>query len=321
MFGKAITYLRTMSNATSIPGIYVSLEELVRLEHKAHGFSFLPRQPIHSILSGRHASRMRGRGLNFEEIRAYLPGDDIRSIDWKVTARTRKPHVRVYTEERDRPAILVVDQRLSMFFGSRTSMKSVTAARLAAVGVWRVFHVGDRVGAIVFGDAEIKEIRPHRSRQRVMQILHAVRELNQALKAEVDIHPQPSMLNQALEHAMRLAPHDYLVGIISDFHGMNDETRRIMIQIAQHNDVLAALVYDPLAKELPRTGRFVVSQGELQVELELGKTRVRKPIAKYSSERLLKVEEELMKVGVPVLPIDTQHDEIDQLRQLLGVRN
>jgi DNA polymerase III delta prime subunit len=97
------------------------------------GFSFLLRQPVYSILAGRHASRLRGRGLNFEEIRRYLPGDDIRNMDWRVTARTRRPHVRVYTEERDRPLLLVIDQRQSMFFGSRRAMKSVVAAEAAAL--------------------------------------------------------------------------------------------------------------------------------------------------------------------------------------------
>ena len=91
---------------------YVELADLLKLRYQAQGFSYLPRQPIHSLLSGTHASRLRGRGLNFEEIRAYLPGDDIRNIDWKVTARTGKPHTRVYTEERDRPALLLVDYHL-----------------------------------------------------------------------------------------------------------------------------------------------------------------------------------------------------------------
>ena len=83
-------------------GVYADLNDLVRLRFHARGYSFLPRQPVHSVLAGRHGSRLRGRGLNFEEIRRYLPGDDIRIMDWRVTARTREPHVRVYTEERDR---------------------------------------------------------------------------------------------------------------------------------------------------------------------------------------------------------------------------
>jgi uncharacterized protein (DUF58 family) len=130
------------------PGVYVSLDDLIALEFRDRRVSFLPRQPVHSLLSGRFASRMRGRGLNFEEIRDYRPGDDVREIDWKVTARLQKPHVRVFNEERDRQALLVVDQRLSMFFGSRRAMKSVTAAETAAIGAWRVLGVGDRIGAM-----------------------------------------------------------------------------------------------------------------------------------------------------------------------------
>ncbi len=140
-------------------GVYVTLDDLIRLQYRARGFSFLPRQPIHSLLTGKHASRMRGRGLNFEEIRGYLPGDDVRTIDWKVTARTRKPHVRVFTEERDRSAILVVDQRLSMFFGSKVSMKSVTAAVAAALGAWRRF---DPKQSTSIRELELDELRVER---------------------------------------------------------------------------------------------------------------------------------------------------------------
>ena len=154
-------------------GVYVDLEQLIALEQRGRRVSFLPRQPVHSLLSGRYASRMRGRGLNFEEIRDYRPGDDVRSIDWKVTARLQQPHVRVFNEERDRQALLVVDQRLSMFFGSRLAMKSVTAAQAAAV--WPgAFSAGDRIGGIVFNDTDIAEVRPQRSRRNVLELLHAL---------------------------------------------------------------------------------------------------------------------------------------------------
>src|SRR6476659_1912324 len=127
-------------------GVYVDLEHLIMLEQRGRRVSLLPRQPVQSLLSGRYASRMRGRGLNFEEIRDYRLGDDIRSIDWKVTQRLGKPHIRVFNEERDRAGLLVVDQRLSMFFGSKLTMKSVTAAETAAIVAWRILNVGDRVG-------------------------------------------------------------------------------------------------------------------------------------------------------------------------------
>jgi len=181
------------------PGVHVDLDELIALEHRGRRVSFLPHQPVHSLLSGRFASRMRGRGLNFEEIRDYRPGDDVRSIDWKVTARLQKPHVRVFNEERDRQALLVVDQRLSMFFGSRLAMKSVTAAQAAAIGAWRVLGAGDRVGAIVFNDHDLVEINARRSRATVLQILSAIVAQNQELGVGRGLVTAPIMLNTALE--------------------------------------------------------------------------------------------------------------------------
>jgi uncharacterized protein (DUF58 family) len=159
------TLPRAAAHAAPIdPRVSVDLAHLRSLETRARTLTFLPRQPARSAMNGRHASRLRGRGLNFEELRDYLPSDDVRSIDWKVTARTGSPHVRVFTEERDRPALIVVDQRMSMFFGSKLNMKSVTAAECAALAAFRILDQGDRVGGIVFGDAALAEIRPKRSR-------------------------------------------------------------------------------------------------------------------------------------------------------------
>ena len=305
---------------TGARGVYVTLDELVRLQYRARGFDFLPRQPVHSLLTGRHGSRMRGRGLNFEEIRAYLPGDDVRSIDWKVTARKRETHVRVYTEERDRPAFLVVDQRISMFFGTRVNMKSVTAAELAAAAAWRVFDQGDRVGAVVFDDTDPTEVRPHRSQETVHRILRAVVDKNRALRAETDVRREPGMLNRVLEAVGRFAAHDYLVAIISDFDGANEETRRLVSRLAQHNDVLAVPIYDPIATEVPMAVRLVVSDGELQVELDTGRGTVRERLTQFTDDRLGAIIAWQTELGVPVLPITTDKDALEQIRRLLGAR-
>lgn len=300
------------------PGVYVTLEELIALQYKARGFSFLPRQPIHSILAGRHASRMRGRGLNFEEIRGYLPGDDPRTIDWKVTARTREPHVRVYTEERDRPALVVVDQRVGMFFGSVMAMKSVVAAQVAALSAWRVFSVGDRIGALVFNDTELVDVRPHRSRRAVLQILGTLVGMNRALRAESDVRSSPGMLNRALDGAVRVAKHDHLVVVISDFDGLDEETRRLMALLARHNDVIAVPVFDPLSKEMPKRGRLVVSDGALQLELDTATGSVRGKLLEMSERRLRSIMEWWEELAIPVAPLMTDRDPIDQIRELLG---
>jgi uncharacterized protein (DUF58 family) len=302
-----------------IPGVYVDLEELIALEERGRKVSFLPRQPVHSLLSGRFASRMRGRGLNFEEIRDYRPGDDVRSIDWKVTARLRKPHTRVFNEERDRQALLIVDQRLSMFFGSRLAMKSVTAAQTAAIGAWRVLDVGDRVGAIVFNDRGIVEVGARRSRATVLQILSAIVAQNGELGVGRGLVSAPIMLNTALEHAERRALHDAAVILISDFDGADDATRKMVGGMRRHNDVVALLVHDPLQSDLPPSASMTVTDGELQMQLDVGRDNVRKSIEKATQERLHGVLAWTHELGVPVLPLSAAEETAEQLRRLLGV--
>lgn len=300
-------------------GVYVDLEQLIALEQKGRKVSLLPRQPVHSLLSGRYASRMRGRGLNFEEIRDYRSGDDVRSIDWKVTARLQSPHVRVFNEERDRQGLLVVDQRLSMFFGTRRAMKSVTAAEIAAVVAWRILSVGDRVGGIVFNDRSIEEVRPQRSRRIVLQYLTKLAEQNQALGIGRGITRDATMLNRALDRIRRVAPHDATVVIFSDFDGADETTRHAIAALAAHNTVIAVLIHDPSQSELPAAGRMTVTDGELQIALDVAHGSTRQNILDMSKTRLRSVFEWTRDFGVPVLPLSTAEEPVNQLHHLLGL--
>lgn len=297
---------------------HADLNELVRLAAKAHGFSFLPRQPVHSILAGRHASRLRGRGLNFEEIRNYLPGDDVRTMDWKVTARMRSPHVRVYTEERDRPVLFIVDQRSSMFFGSRRTMKSVAACELAALGAWRVLKQGDRVGALIFNDQEIVHIKPHRSRERVRQMLGAMVKINHQLGQDDAPPANPGMLNEVLAQALQSAKHDYLICVVSDAYGMNPETKRLITLLSAHNDVINTLVYDPLEVEFPDAGRLTMAEGGLQLEVNTSAGKLREKFAEDFKERMERIQNISRGRSIPLLPIETTHEVPEQLRELMG---
>jgi len=298
--------------------VYASLDELVRLRFKSSGFSFLPRQPVHSVLSGRHASRLRGRGLNFEELRNYLPGDDTRNIDWKVTARTREPFVRVYTEEKDRPVWLLVDQRGSMFFGSRWKMKSVVAAEAAAVAAWRVLSQGDRVGAVVFGDDDLRVIPPHRSADRVMEILKAIVDRNHALRARPPDEGSPGMLNRALKKISALARHDCLVCIIGDGTGIDDESRRYITRLTEHNDVLGLFVYDPLEQAMPEAGRLVFSDGLTQIEFNSAERRLRDAWRTGFEQRMERMRTTSRRHRIPIVSVHSAAPVLDQVRDALG---
>ncbi|MTH77059.1 DUF58 domain-containing protein [Paracoccus aestuariivivens] len=300
------------------PRISVDLSHLRRLEAQAKRISFMPRQPSGSVLNGRHASRLRGRGLNFEELRDYLPSDDIRSIDWKVTARTGTPHVRVYTEERDRPTLIVVDQRMSMFFGSVLNMKSVTAAECAALAAFRIFDQGDRVGGIVFGDEMLAEIRPARSRHALTAFLTALADANGLLHADAP-SVEPIAMNRVLESVARLAPRNHLVLIFSDFDIVDETTERLIAGLSRRNDLVLGLVSDPYSDDMPREQRIVVSDGTLQAEINTGDQQTHRSLREFAKGRLASILDWQRRFGIPVLPLSAAEDSVAQMRHLMGI--
>jgi uncharacterized protein (DUF58 family) len=306
-----------------VPGrsqAYVSLDDLLGLRHRAKGFSFLPRQPVHSLLTGRHASRLRGRGLDFEELRHYAEGDDTRTIDWLATARRASPHVRVYTEERDRNVLLLVDQRLSMFFGSRRAMKSVVAAKAAALAAFRVTSLGDRAGAVVFSENAVAEIRPQAREAGVRRLLPEIVRQNGLLGADSPRTPDPGLLNDALARAARLANHDWLVVLVSDASGADARTVELVTRITAHNDFLIVFVHDPLEAELPAIGRVVVVEADRQIEVDLSAGGLRRDFAYGFAERRERGARFSLHHAIPVLPLSTHRDVADQFRELLGRR-
>ncbi len=304
--------------ATPDGEVYTSLHDLVRLRYGARGFSYLPRQSVRSLLSGRKRSRLRGRGLDFDELRHYRPGDDIRTMDWRVTNRTGKPHVRVYTEERDRPVIAVVDQRLPMFFGSQRKMKSVVAAEVAAITAWRVLAVGDRIGAILFNDERLMEARPTRNERKVMGWLGDLADMNNALSVTPGHDSDPEALGRALNLVERSVGHDYLVVLISDLNGWNAECLKIARRLSQHNDVICSLVFDPLERDISSASSLVVSDGRYQLELEPERSSLGQKFEARFDDEVAGLQAELRRHDIPVLPIQTDQPVTGQIRRQLG---
>jgi len=305
-------------NGTTTQGIYVAAADLVALESRARHLVLRPRRPNHNLLAGRHGSRVRGRGLDFEELRQYLPGDDVRTIDWKVTARSRRPFVRVYTEEKDRPALIVVDQRINMFFGSQRALKSVTAAEAAALCAWRTLTEGDRVGGLVFDDASVREQRPERDRGAVVRLLETISAMNHALAADSRVSRNGPQLDRALDLAARVAHHDHLIIVCTDCDGHSERTEDLLRRLARHNDVVLLLVHDPFFSKLPESGALVVTDGQLQVELRMGSASHRRSITEFADARMARMLAWRQELGVTVVPLSAAEDTADQLRHLLG---
>lgn len=206
---------------------------------------------------GGHHSVMRGRGMSLAEVRPYQPGDDVRRIDWRVTARRQEPHTRVYEEERERPVLILCDLGPALFFASEGSYKQVRAAELAALLAWVAHGSGDQAGGIVFDGASTEIIRPSRRRRSVMQMLNALsahQRTEPATSAEVSGHH----LNDALAEARRIAHTGSRLFIISDFGDTNADTRSLLAGLAMHNQVTAVRLTDPLDEHLPDHGRYAV---------------------------------------------------------------
>lgn len=307
-----------MATQTSAdPRIHIDLAHLRRLEGASRALSLLPRQPSNSVLNGRHTSKLRGRGLNFEELRGYNQGDDIRAIDWKVTARTGEPHVRVYTEERDRPALILVDQRMSMFFGSDVYMKSVVAAEAAAIMAHRILAQGDRVGGLVFSDSAIAEHRPVRSQTALNRLLSSIAAANKALTAEApgDV---PMSLNQVLSAALRIAKTNYLILVLSDFDEVDQNTEKLISALARNNDLILFGIEDALATDVRKDRKITVSDGGLQAELDTGDTAVATRVQEALTARRTDIVHWSRKYGVPLVPLGTDTPALDQLLRLFG---
>lgn len=307
---------------TSTSAIYADLNELRRLKYLAKGFSFSPNQPANSALSGKNASKLRGRGLNFEELRHYRPGDDIRSMDWKVTQRTGKPHIKVFTEERERNVFLAIDQRMTMFFGSSNKMKSVIAAELAALIAWQISDSGDRIGAIIYNDQETKVIPAKRGKQHVVNLLSEVLKKNHQLSINnsttINNDEDEDSYNKMLAKLNKVSSHNGLIILIGDGHGFNDKSTDFIKQLRQHNEVIACHISDPLELTLPKMSQMIVSDGKQQIQFSSEKKLFQKNYEAEIARQLESLVKAAKKYRIPLIEIDTITPVEQQLRKALG---
>lgn len=241
-------------------GPFTDEHQLVQLRLLARQIKLARIPQIQGVMAGSHLSKQKGRGLDLDQLRLYQAGDDIRSIDWRVTARTQKPHTRIYKEERERPVFILCDQRSPMFFGTRRSFKSVLAAQCAAVIAWAALGHGDRVGALVLGDESEKDFRPKQRAQHVLQILRCINEYNHKLEQHGQTEVR-STLSDSLNHLKHSLKPGTTLYLISDFFDLTDEDRETLFSIKRHNHVVALQMLDPLEREAPPPGLYGVSDG------------------------------------------------------------
>jgi uncharacterized protein (DUF58 family) len=286
--------------------ISISLKSLIDLAKPAASLN-LQHLSIRSRQSGGYVSRFKGRGMEFDETRLYQPGDDIRSIDWRVTARTGKTHTKVFREERERPVFISVDNRLAMHFATRGVFKSVLAAKLAGLLAWAADYHGDRIGGQLFSEHECRELKPQNGRHAVLRFLNALVKPQNPIDKEYTLDQVLARLNQ---HARPGS----LVYIISDFRGINNQSETHIAKLSQHCEIVLIFIYDPLESSLPAKGRYRFTDDERDVVVDTSDQQRLLDYQQRFTQRLKCLELLAKKRGLAFIQCSTAEDPIQCLR-------
>ena len=270
-------------NAPVLRGAYVELSDLLALRHHR-----APSQQQASLRrdhqAGSRLSKLRGRGVDFSEVRLYQPGDDVRSIEWRVTARKNKPHTKVFREERERPTLVVIDQSQSLFFGSRVRLKSVAGAEFGASAAWRALAHNDRVGGLILGNERTPVHKPLRSVKAVARLLADLAQQNQALSRHTRLL-NPARYRDSLQRIRRLAPNSFRIVLISDFLTSADAWHDLVPNLARHNELTLVRIADPLERALPKAERYSITDGSERWQFHSGNRRLRTAYADQFESR------------------------------------
>ena len=304
-------------------GAIVSLQQLLIQRYAAKTLGYLAHSRSIAGISGLHLSKMRGRGIDFEEFRPYQAGDDIRLIDWRVTARTSRPFTKVFREERERPVIVAVDQSRNMYFGSQIAFKSVIAAQAAALFCWLAIDNGDRVGGLVYSDRCSSLVRPKRSRRSALHLLNQIYQYNRNLQRvtspsnETELVPR-SDLASALGQIRRITKPGSTLYIISDFMTLDERALQYMNQLSRHNNVICCLVYDVLEESLPVPGIYSITDGSRKGALNTYNSKARKRYKHQFQERMKFLENELEKLQIRLIKMRTNQLVVEQIREWIA---
>lgn len=285
--------------------LYPHLDDLLELRHQAHTLGLASHHLVNSSFSGLYESVFRGTGLDFEEVREYREGDDIRNMEWKVTARTNVPHLKIFREERERSVVLCVDRGPHMSFGTRGTFKSIQAAKAAALLGWAAARLHDRVGGMLFGDSRegIQYFRPTKDRRALWRLLHALTQEGVAEATAKD------SLSEALQRADRGTATGSLIFVIADLNRETQGLEQLLGRLGQRHTLVLLPVDDTADRQLPEMGRvtFVGPDGQA---LEID-TADRQALARYTEaweERRQRLQGLCNRLAIPLMPVATDEE-------------
>lgn len=294
---------------------HINLQDLLGMRHALYQIELFRTPLRHSTLLGLHRSRLRGRGMDFDQVRAYQSGDDARTIDWRVTARTGEVHSKVFHEERERSTLILVEQSLHLFFASVGCFKSVLAAQAASLFAWASVQHNDRVGGLVFDHADTQYIPIQRNRQGVLQLLQAIAAANQDLQ-----QPMRQALNNPLQHSLqqarRLIPRGSLVILICNERHLNPNTQSLISRLAERSELILLPLSDPLERNLPSMGHAQFRLGGDSTRVNTADRHLRQQWQTLAASYQSAWAHLAQQLNAPLLPLSTQYPILQQLQNI-----
>lgn len=297
--------------------VSISLTELIDMRHRVPEVKLFAAAGRRSPLIGVHHSRLRGRGVDFDQVRVYQPGDDVRTIDWRVTARSREPHTKLFHEERERPVYLLIEQSQRLFFGSERVFKSVLVAQAAALIGWSVLGHSDRIGGMVFGDDDFHDVRPRRSKQNLLRLFDHLIKANHSLMDQTEPKLPSDAFSLVLRRAREVLRPGSMALILCDERSLSEAAEQQLALASRHTDLVLLPVSDPLDHRLPAAGFLRFAQHDTELEIDTLNGTLSNAYLQQAKQRRERWTRLSQRLGIPLLPLSTSHDLIEQLRKHL----
>lgn len=294
----------------------VALDELIALRLRVRRGLRLRPTAARAARTGGHVSRLRGRGMDYAESRAYQPGDDVRQVDWRLTARSGQLHTKLYQQERERSVLVLMDTNASMRFGTQRRFKSVQAARAAAMAAWCASHADERVGALAFGACrQLQRALP--GQRGALAVAGALTRWDTAALAASD---HAESLADALQRARVAARGSSRVLLISDGMSCTEQARSGLLQLRRHTEVTVLVVADALELAPPPPGRYALKHGGVHAMADLRGRGQREAFQRALGAGAQRLAELAVQLGLRHRCIDTRDDPWDAVSYLLGRR-
>jgi uncharacterized protein (DUF58 family) len=298
-------------------GATVTADALVAARFAARFIDVTGQTRALANLAGMRRSRQRGRGVEFDEVRAYAAGDDVRAIDWRVTARSGTPHTKLFHEDREQPILVAVDQRAPMKFGATRCFKSVMAAHVGALALWSGLQAGERIGGAVLGDEALHDTRPKRSQHAVLNMIGDL--VTEGLPTGDGLVTR--RLGDLLQQLERIARPGTRIFLISDFHDLFEEDHLAPLRrLARKTQIVAVAVGDALESNLPQAGFYAVTDGVTHSQLDTSVAGVREAYETDYQNHIAALTKRLRELRIPLLAIQTHQEPLKQLLTVFPTR-